>query len=277
MLMEQLAKIQGRSVEDVMNEVRARNKKEVVSKQLNDNFDDDEQSFISNLATYNKKTGQFEVKVKGENGQYETKDVNQLTKEDLQNLMPEKHEERMEDYMQTVVDLLGKISGEENREKLDMAGATFSDVLKNYADRIQEAYNSYNANREKYIEEAKKGMNEATKAFHDYIGIFENGNQDVQAAENKIIQQAASIGSALENTAKIINEANGRINGSYTPPNSSKQRISSSNIYSGNYDNRIDPKMQKLRQKIKPLTSLVPGINEGVITPATIYDDNSTD
>ena len=106
MLMEQLAKIQGRSVEDVMNEVRARNKREVVSKQLNGNFDEDEQSYISNVATYNKKTRQFEVKVQGKNGQYENKEVSQLTKEDLENLMPEKHDERMEDYMQTIVDLL---------------------------------------------------------------------------------------------------------------------------------------------------------------------------
>ena len=255
MLMEQLAKIQGRSVEDVMNEVRARNKKEVVEKQLSGDFNDEEKSFISNLANYDKKSGQFKVKVKDGNRYVDT-DVSQLTKDDIDKLMPEKHEERMEDYMQTIVDLLGKITGEENREKLDMAGATFSDVFKNYADRIKEAYDSYNANREKYIEEAKKGMDEATRAFHDYIGIFENGNQDVQAAEDKITQQANAIGSALENTARIINEANGRINGNYTAPDSSTQRIRSSNIYSGNYSSRLNPNTQKVRERAKQAMSL---------------------
>lgn len=236
MLMEQLAKIQGRSVEDVMNEVRARNKKEVVSKQLNGNFDEDEQSYISNVATYNKKTGQFEVKVKGKNGIYENKEVNQLTKDDLQNLMPEKHNERMEDYMQTIVDLLGKMSGEENREKIDLLMATYADVIKNNTERLKKAYDTYNANREEYITKTKEGMDEATKAFNDYIGIFENGNKEVQEAEDKITQQANAIGSALENTAKIINEINGKINGDYTPPDSSNQRIRSSDSNSGTYD-----------------------------------------
>ena len=257
MLMEQLAKIQGRSVEDVMNEVRARNKKEVVSKQLTSDFEDDEQSYISNVATYNKKTGQFEVKVKGENGQYETKEVNQLTKEDLEKLMPEKHNERMEDYMQTVVDLLGKISGEENREKIDMAMATYSDVIKNNAERIKEAYNSYNINRVRYIEEAQKGMDEATRAFHDYIGIFENGNKEVEEAESKITQQANAIGSALENTAKIINAANSQIIANYTPPDSSNQQIRSSNNNRGGFD-RTKPLPEKEVQKIKADLNKVP-------------------
>ena len=99
-------------------------------------------------------------------------------------------------------------------------------------------------------------MDEATRAFHDYIGIFENGNQDVQAAEDKITQQANAIGSALENTARIINEANGRINGNYTAPDSSTQRINSSNIYSGNYSSRLNPNTQKARERAKQAMSL---------------------
>ncbi len=41
--------------------------------------------------------------------------------------------------------------------------------------------------------------------------------------------------------------------------------------------NRATQSPRQTGSSIKPLTSLVPGINEGVITPATIYDDNSTD
>ena len=258
MLMEQLAKIQGRSVEDVMNEVRARNKKEVVSKQLNGNFDEDEQSYISNVATYNKKTRQFEVKVQGKNGQYENKEVSQLTKEDLENLMPEKHDERMEDYMQTIVDLLGKMTGEENREKIDMTIATYEDVINNYAARLKQAYESYNKNRDIYIQKAKEGMEEATRAFSDYIKIFEDGNKDVQTAEDNITQQANAIGTALENTAKIINEANSKINGDYTPPDSSNQRINSSDPNSGNYRTPAATR-QKLERALSMSRAIVQG------------------
>ena len=41
--------------------------------------------------------------------------------------------------------------------------------------------------------------------------------------------------------------------------------------------NRATQSPRQTGSSIKPLTSLVPGINEGVITPATIYDDASTD
>lgn len=41
--------------------------------------------------------------------------------------------------------------------------------------------------------------------------------------------------------------------------------------------NRATQSTRQTGSSIKPLTSLVPGINEGVITAATIYDDNSTE
>lgn len=211
MLMEQLAKIQGRSVEEVMNEVRARNKKEVVSRQLNGIFGEDEQSLISNLATYNKKTGQFEVKVKGKNGQYAVKDVNQLTKDDLDNLMPEQHNERMEDYMQTVITYLGKLTGEEIREKVDLGEATRGDYIKNYEERLKIAMESYAQNRDEYIAQTKQGMDDATAAFSDYIKVFEEGNDDVKAAVSKINSMAKEISSALGQTAGIIRSANAAI------------------------------------------------------------------
>lgn len=40
--------------------------------------------------------------------------------------------------------------------------------------------------------------------------------------------------------------------------------------------NRATQSTRQTGSSIKPLTSLVPGINEGVITAATVYDDNST-
>lgn len=41
--------------------------------------------------------------------------------------------------------------------------------------------------------------------------------------------------------------------------------------------NRATQSTRQTGSSIKPLTSLVPGINEGIITAATIYDDNSAD
>ena len=211
MMMEQLAKIQGRSYEDVANEVRARNKKEVVAKQFRSNFNEEEQAFISNNATYNKQTGQFQVKVKGANGKYENRDVSQLTQNDLENLMPERHEERMEKYMQDILSAVEGVKGEEIAEKANLAAATYEEMLNAYTERTRIANESYAEHRDKYIEETNKGMAAATAAFKDYIGIFNEGNKDVEESVKNIESSANNISVALNDTANIIAQANTQI------------------------------------------------------------------
>lgn len=215
MMMEQLAKIQGRSYEDVANEVRARNKKEVVAKQFRSNFNEEEQAFISNNAIYNKQTGQFQVKVKGANGKYENRDVSQLTQKDLENLMPERHEERMEKYMQDILSAVEGVKGEEIAEKANLAAATYEEMLNAYTERTRIAHESYAAHRDQYIEETKKGMAAATAAFKDYIGIFNEGNKDVEESVKNIESSANNISVALNDTANIIAQANGKIAAAY--------------------------------------------------------------
>ena len=211
MMMEQLAKIQGRSYEDVANEVRARNKKEVVAKQFRSNFNEEEQAFISNNATYNKQTGLFQVKVKGANGKYENRDVSQLTQKDLENLMPERHEERMEKYMQDILSAVEGVKGEEIAEKANLAAATYEEMLNAYTERTRIANESYAEHRDKYIEETNKGMAAATAAFKDYIGIFNEGNKDVEESVKNIESSANNISVALNDTANIIAQANTQI------------------------------------------------------------------
>lgn len=165
----------------------------------------DQKALITNKAEY--KDGKWVVKMKDGN----TKDVSQLSKTDLDELMPVDHNERMEDYMKEVVTALKKLTGEEIREKTNLANATFDDYYKNYEERRQNAYESFEKNRDEYIEKIQLGMSKATKAFSDYIKIFEDGNQNVDAARAKIESQANNIASALANTVTIINKANQRL------------------------------------------------------------------
>lgn len=211
MMMRQLAKIQGRSVEDVMNEVRARNKKEVVAKQLRGGFDEDQQAFISNNATYNKETGQFQVKVMGADGKYHDTDVSQLTEKDLENLMPEKHDERMEDYMVKVLDYLAILTGEENLEKVRLGQATNDERRESYLTRLQTAHENFTTEFETYVTNAKDGMHLANEKFQDYINMWQN-NADAQGPGLDQINAATSnIAAALGETASVIATANQKI------------------------------------------------------------------
>ena len=210
MLMRQIAKIQGRSVEEVMDEVRARNKKEVVAKQLSSNFDEEQQAFISNLAEYNKENGRFEVKVKRGN-HYETEDISNLTKEDLDKLMPEKHNERMEDYMQTLVTLVGRMAGEEESERIMLGEKTFDNTIEQYNERLRKARESFAKNFEEYVKQTKDGQYLATTSFSNFIEIFQNGNPEVDEEVKKLKKTASSINTVLGETANIIAEANAKI------------------------------------------------------------------
>lgn len=207
MQIAQMAKLQLRSAEELRQEIIQRNKATQVEKQISgyQQFDEDQKALITNKAEY--KDGKWVVKMKDGN----TKDVSQLSKTDLEELMPVDHNERMEDYMKEVVTALNKLTGEEIREKTNLANATFDDYYKNYEERQQKAYESFEKNRDEYIEKIQLGMGKATKAFSDYIKIFEDGNQNVDAARAKIESQANNIASALANTATIINKANQRL------------------------------------------------------------------
>lgn len=210
MMMQQLAKIQGRSVEDVENEVRARNKREVVAKQLRGNFDEEQQALISNSATYDKATGQFKVKVKRGN-RYEDTDVNQLTQKDLENLMPEKHEERMEDYMSKVLDYLAILTGEENLQKTQLGQATNDERRESYMQRLDTAHQNFVDNFETYVNNAKEGMHLANEKFKDYIDMWQQNNDAQGPGLDQINAATSNIASALGETASVISTANKKI------------------------------------------------------------------
>lgn len=210
MMMEQLAKIQGRSYEDVANEVRARNKKEVVAKQLKGNFKEDQQAFISNNATYDKETGQFKVKVKQGN-EYVEKEVNQLTPEDLKNIMPEKHNEKIEKYMEDIVDLLGKAFGEEERERIEVGQGTSDNTIENQLERIAKARANFEEHKDEYIGKINEIQDETTKQFTNFLEMASKGNQAIDNEAAKISATASNINAALQTTANIIEQANAKI------------------------------------------------------------------
>lgn len=211
MLMEQIAKVQGRSYEDVANEVRARDRKKEISRSVSSGFTDDELSYIANTANYNKKTGSFEVKVKQADGTYGTKSVDELTKSDLLNLMPAEHNERMEDYMATIIDLLSKTKGEETREKMIASEATYTNTIDQIGQRVATAIEEFNLKYPKYVEEIKLGQEEATKQYKNYFELAKAGNEAVDSKANEIQATASSINVALLDTARIIQEANAKI------------------------------------------------------------------
>lgn len=214
MLMEQLAKIQGRSVEDVMNEVRARNKKEVVSKQLNSNFNEDQQAFISNNATYDKETGQFKVKVRGNDGKYHGKEVSQITEADLEDIMPADYQGKMLKNMDDIVDALGVLTGKKESAQATVSENTWDVRNEEYKTRGEIADKLFRENMQLYIDKATEYSKKITNSYGDYTTAFEEGAKKAEDFPKNIegIQKMAkAVEGVLGETASIINSANSQI------------------------------------------------------------------
>lgn len=208
MLMEQLARIQNRSYEDVANEVRARNKKEVVEKQLSDNFDEDQKAFISNSAIYDKTSGQFKVKVK-QGDKYVDKNVNELTPEDLNSLIPEKHNERMEDYMVTVIDHLSKLTGITEKQRSQLGEDTFTAYQNNLRERGEISEERFNEKYyTEYLPKTLEFMNKATQAYQDFMTNVQATNDDMEDTIKKLTDAAEEVRNALSESAELIQRAN---------------------------------------------------------------------
>lgn len=95
MMVRQIAKGLGMDPEEAKNVLREKNKFSVARKQIDRNmFNEEEQREISNRATYNEKTGQFEVTMLGG----EKKNIKDLTTADLANIKSDNDTEALTQY-----------------------------------------------------------------------------------------------------------------------------------------------------------------------------------
>lgn len=95
MMVRQIAKGLGMDLEEAKNVLREKNKFSVARKQLNKGiFNEDEQREISNRATYNEKTGKFEVTLIGQG----KKAIQNLTKADLDKIRSTSDDEALTQY-----------------------------------------------------------------------------------------------------------------------------------------------------------------------------------
>ena len=138
--------------------------------------------------------------------------------------MPEKHNERMEDYMATVVNLLEKAFGEEERERIEVGEGIMDNTIKNQEERIAKARANFEENKAKYIEEINQIEDETTQNFTNFLEMASKGNTAIDTKTKEISAAAANIGSVLQSTAEIIAQANAKIASAggieYTAPTS---------------------------------------------------------
>ena len=216
MQMAQIAKLQGRSVEEVRGEVMDRNKRDFIKNNLTDEqkrtLSEDEKDYLGTVAKYNAKEKRYEAKVYDEEQQrYVAKDVNKLTSEDLKNVMSEDHDERMETWVADIASVVKKMDAEKVWESADVASSTYQNTLNSFNERLTAMHDSYLKTREETIEhitEMQTTIESSVNGFlEQYANNVKSNTDDVSQQMEKIKNSANDIAGALNGVAQTVNTA----------------------------------------------------------------------
>lgn len=212
-MLREIAKNQGRDVGDIMDEVRARNRRESVqlamSADQKSRFTQDQLDYMGNLATYNKEKGAFTIKVYNDKGEFKETAIDKIRPEDIEKLQPVEHEAKMEDYMQRILSGVETIAASEIKTGADAAVSTFVDMLANMEQRAENAYNEYLKNRETLLSTAMENWKKATAETTDFLTNSVNATNDMANITNRAVGSISAFTIAIEEATARINSHKG--------------------------------------------------------------------
>lgn len=222
MQLEQFAKLNGQSVEDMMNQQRQRIKGEQMTNSLSNGVDwsDDEKSLITNKAQL--VNGDWKVTM--DNG--EQKSVSELNQEDLNHLKPEGNEEKLVDYVYDIRDMMTQLTGAKQGATAQLELDGYQQWYEEEQTRIQNVVTDFNTNYEKYLTEFKDKMHLATEAQSTMLDLMNQGNSNIDSASSEILQEGRNIASTLAQVNQILQDSLAGINTNSSNSISPQTRLS---------------------------------------------------
>ena len=222
LLLREIAKNSGQDVGDIMNQIRSTNRRDSVKLAMSASrkslFNEDQLDYMGNLAHYSKEKGGFAVDVWDKNrGEFVERGVNEISPDDLKNLQPVEHNERMEKYVLDIRSAVEKISGEEIWQKSYMGNETFDALLENADKRSEIAHEKFMNLSNTYVQKTLENWYAASAALPDMIGGMNNASNGLDGAANKIAESTNKLAKILEglvnNLGNKATDMNANING----------------------------------------------------------------
>lgn len=212
MQLENFAKLNGQSVEDMMNQQRQRIKGEQMANSLNYgvNWSKNDKALITNKAQM--VNGQWMVTM--DNGVQ--KNVSELNQEDLNHLKPEDNEEKLVNYVYDIRDMVTKLAGAKQGATAQLELDGYSQWYEEEQARIQNVVTDFNTRYEEYLSEFKEKMHLATEAQKTMLDLMGQGNTNIETASSQILQEGQNIANTLNQVNQLLqNSLNGMQSGSY--------------------------------------------------------------
>jgi len=200
MRLRAMAEATGQDYKDVLNQARRMVKGERVNKDLNGKYkwSDDDKSLITNKA----RLVNGEWKVMMDNNV--DKSVSTLTPQDLDHLKPTDNEEKLVNYVANIRDMVTILAGakQENIAKLERDG--YEQWMKEEQQRIQNVAEDFNKNYQTYLSQFYQNMSLATDAQKTMLNMFEQGNSNIDTAQQEILTEGKNIATTLSKVNTLI-------------------------------------------------------------------------
>lgn len=223
MQIEQIAKLQGRSGEELRQEIRRRNQTEAIkasmSYQQKRDLTDEQIQYISNGATYDKENQKWQIRLLNkETGKFETKDVTDLQSSDLENYaaLSDNYEDTMTTLVEELVSLVARERGEQMYQLADQAAKDYKNTMDNLNQRLTNIHNDYLNNSQNIYKEVKNKQEEITKNVKSFLDQFAtNIDSDTSAINKEVLkirEKTGEITTALQYVSESITAAQAAIN-----------------------------------------------------------------
>lgn len=214
MFLRRYAQIAGVDYTEMMNAARQDIKNKQIDKSLHTQYTDEQKALLYTKAQYDQKTGEWQIKYTNREGKPQVKGINDLNASDFEAIMP--IEERIEDKVSDIYDLLYEQGGVTKWSQATLADATRGDTMKNMRERIDENISNISRNLETLkseVETANKFITEQNKYQHDLMvalsGVIEQEYKIIEGQNKNALQQigqdASDFSIGLQNLTDKVN------------------------------------------------------------------------
>lgn len=206
MYLNQLAKLQYRSLDELKRSIMHNNKRDAIKRFVRKNnldgiINDSNIEYVTNKAFYNQDKQKWAINVETKEGKFVQKTFDELTAEDLEKRAPDELGEQIVYYLERLVTVSEQETGAETAMKLDLGSGTFDTVMEELRARTDKANKTYEEQRQVYIDNAVEAMTAATEAFEGYIDEWKKGNAAIDLETKKLEVIAANLAEELGKVA----------------------------------------------------------------------------
>lgn len=195
-----MAEATGQDYKDLLNQARQMIKGNIVNKELNGKYkwSDEDKALITNKARL--VNGEWKVTMDNNVDQ----SVSTLSPQDLDHLKPTNNEEKLVNYVANIRDMVTILAGakQENIAKLERDG--YEQWMKEEQQRIQNVAEDFNKNYQTYLSQFYQNMSLATDAQKTMLNMFEQGNSNIDSAQQEILKEGQNIATTLSKVNTLI-------------------------------------------------------------------------